>query len=173
MVPEGWVTLGTVLSTRGNKGEVIVDLLTTGPQRFLDVGRLHWFAEAKPGRELEVIQAWSHQGRTVLQFAGVNSISEAQALRGGDLCIPLAQRRSLAPGEIFASDWIGLELVDEAGQALGRVSNWFEEGKQAWLEIQPGSQLVPYVREFFLSVDTETKRIVARLPEGLLDSASS
>jgi len=173
VVPEGWVALGTVLSTRGNKGEVIVDLLTTGPQRFLDVGRMHWFAEGKPERELEVVHAWAHQGRTVLQFAGVSSISEAETLRGGDLCIPLAQRRSLAPGEIFVSDWIGMELLDEAGRTLGRVSNWFEEGEQAWLEIQPGSQLVPYVKEFFLSVDSDAKRIIARLPEGLLESASS
>lgn len=173
MVPEGWVTLGTVLSTRGNKGEVVVELMTTGPRRFLEVGRLHWFAEGKPERLLEVIHAWSHQGRTILQFAGVSTISEAETLRGGDVCIPLAQRRSLAPCEIFLSDWIGLDLVDEAGAKLGQVSNWFEEGDQTWLEIQPGSQLVPYVRDFFLNVDIEAKRITARLPEGLLESASS
>lgn len=173
MVPEGWVTLGSVLSTRGNKGEVVIDLLTSGPQRFLEVKKLHWFAEGKPERELEVVNAWNHQGRTVLQFAGVSTINEAESLRGGDLCLPLSQRRALAAGEIFLSDWIGLDLVDEAGRVLGRVSNWYEEGEQSWLEVQPGSQLVPYVKEFFLNVDSAAKRITARLPEGLLESASS
>ncbi len=173
MVPAGWVALGTVISTRGNKGEVVVELLTSGAQRFLDVKRVHWFAEGKPERELEVTNAWSHQGKTVLHFAGVATINDAEALRGGDLCIPLAERRALAPGEIFVSDWIGMDLVDEAGRVLGRVGNWFEEGEQAWLEIQPGAQLVPYVREFFLNVDAEAKRITTRLPEGLLETAGS
>ncbi len=173
MVPEGWVTLGTVLSTRGNKGEVVIELLTCGPQRFLEVKKLYWFAEGKTERELEVVNAWNHQGRTVLQFAGVDTISEAESLRGGDLCVPLSQRRALAAGEIFLSDWIGLDLVDEAGRVLGRVSNWYEEGEQSWLEVQPGSQLVPYVKEFFLNVDLTAKRVTARLPEGLLESASS
>lgn len=173
MVPEGWVTLGVVLSTRGNKGEVIIDLLTSGPQRFLEVKKLHWCAEGKPERELEVVNAWNHQGRTVLQFAGVANINDAENLRGGDLCVPLSQRRALAAGEIFLSDWIGLDLVDEAGRVLGRVSNWYEEGEQSWLEVQPGSQLVPYVKDFFLNVDSAAKRITARLPEGLLESASS
>jgi 16S rRNA processing protein RimM len=171
VVPAGWVALGTVISTRGNKGEVVVELLTSGVERFLEVKRLHWFAEGKPERELEAAHAWMHQGKTVLQFAGVASINDAEALRGGDLCIPLADRRILAPGEIFVSDWIGMDLVDEAGSSLGRVSNWFEEGELAWLELQPGGQLVPYVREFFLSVDAKAKRITARLPEGLLETA--
>lgn len=108
-----------------------------------------------------------------MQFAGVTTINEAESLRGGDLCVPFSQRRALAAGEIFLSDWIGLDLVDEAGRVLGRVSNWYEEGEQSWLEVQPGSQLVPYVKEFFLNVDSAAKRITARLPEGLLESASS
>lgn len=172
MVPDGWVTLGTVLSTRGNKGEVVVELLTSGPERFLAAGRLRWIADGKAERELDVVHAWNHQGRTVLQFAGIASISEAEALKGGDLCVPLSQRRELAPGEIFLSDWIGLDLVDEAGRPLGKVSNWYEEGELTWLELQPGEQLIPYVREFFLHVDLEAKRITARLPEGLLDLSS-
>lgn len=169
MVPAGWVALGTVLSTRGNKGEVIVELLTNSAQRFLDVKTVHWFAEGQAERVLEVKSAWVHQGRTILGFAGLSSISEAETLRGGDLCIPLAQRRGLAPGEVFLSDWLGCEIVDPQGAVLGRVSNWFEDGEQTWLELQPGSRLVPFVKEFFLIVDTEARRIVASLPEGLLD----
>ncbi len=169
MVPEGWVTLGTVIQTRGNKGEVIVELLTSSPERLREAGPLEWFHDSAASRTLTVDHVWSHQGRTILHFAGVDDIGAAELLRGGDLCIPLAKRRPLAAGEVFLSDWIGLDLVDESGQVLGQIRDWYEQGDLAWIEIQPGAQLVPYVKEFFLNVDPVAKRVTARLPEGLLD----
>jgi 16S rRNA processing protein RimM len=169
VVPEGWVALGAVLSARGNKGEVLVELLTASPDRFREASPLEWLGANGKRRTLVVDDVWMHQKRVVLHFEGVDSISDAEALRGGDLCIPLARRREPNPGEVFLSDWIGMELVDEGGRSLGRIRDWYEQGELAWLEIEPGAQLVPYVREFFLSVDPGARRVIARLPEGLLE----
>ncbi|GAB4363960.1 MAG: ribosome maturation factor RimM [Bryobacter sp.] len=173
MVPSGWITLGTVLRTRGNRGEVVVDLLTSSVERFRGVSGLVWFHDQAPERLLEVEDAWLHDGKCVLRFAGVDSISAAEELRGGDLCIPLSQRRPLAEGETFLSDWVGVELFDEAGQRLAQVADWYEEGNQVWFRLEPGAVLLPYAKEFFVAVDFAAKRATARLPEGLLELGSS
>ncbi len=169
MVPEGWASLGLVQRTRGNKGEVVVELLTQSPDRFRELSGVSWHGSLGEARPLEIEDVWQHQNATILKFKGVDSISDAEALRGGDLCIPLSQRRPLAAGEVFLDDLVGMMLVDEQGQVIAPVRSWYEEGDQVWLELAPHGDLVPYVREFFLHIDSVAKRITTRLPEGLLE----
>lgn len=173
MVPPGWITLGTVLRTRGNRGEVNVELLTSSIERFREVGSLTWFHPQSPERRLTVADAWLHDGKAVLRFEGIQTISEAEALLGGDLCIPLEQRRPPQPGETFLSDWMGLRLTNEAGQPLGVIEDWYEEGDQVWFRLEPGGHLIPYAKEFFVAVDFAARHAVAKLPEGLLELGGS
>jgi 16S rRNA processing protein RimM len=170
MVPEGWLTLATVMKPRGNKGELIVDLHTTGIERLSEVQSVSVFESAStPPKILEIEDAWMHVEKAVVKFAGVDSIDQANALRGIDLCIPLAARRQPKEGEVFLSDLIGCQIFDKKDSLLGTVEDIFEEGAQVWLQLDTNSALVPYVPAFFPSMDLPNKRLVSDLPEGLLE----
>jgi 16S rRNA processing protein RimM len=170
MVPEGWLTLATVLKPRGNKGEVIVDLLTSSIDRLREVPGVSVFAA--PGltpREFTIDNAWLHQDKAVVKLSGLDSISEAETLSGADLCIPLSQRRAPRPGEVFFSDLIGCRIFDKANLLLGSVRDILELGDLVWLVLDPGDVLIPWVPAFFPVQDFAQKRLVADLPEGLLE----
>jgi 16S rRNA processing protein RimM len=170
MVPEGWLTLATVLKPRGNKGELIVDLHTSGIERLGEVQQVSCFESAStPPKILEIEEAWMHQEKAVVKFAGIDSIDAANTLRGIDLCIPLAARRQPKAGEVFLSDLIGCQIFDSKESLLGTVQDIFEEGSQVWLQLDTNEALVPYVPAFFPHMDLPNKRLVADLPEGLLE----
>ena len=65
-------------------------------------------------REVELIAHWLHKGGIVLHFAGVDSISAAEVLKGLIVAIPRAERAALAEDEVYIGDLIGCRFMDEA-----------------------------------------------------------
>jgi 16S rRNA processing protein RimM len=170
MVPEGWLTLATVMKPRGNKGELLVNLLTPDIERLLEVQHVSTFeTQADKPRVLEVEEAWMHQQKAVVKFVGIDSIDAANTLRGLDLCIPLSARRKPEEGEVFFSDLIGCQVFDKKDFLLGTVLDVYEEGSQVWLQLDTNDALIPYVQAFFPVMDLPNKRLVSDFPEGLLE----
>ncbi|WP_031498596.1 ribosome maturation factor RimM [Bryobacter aggregatus] len=170
MIPEGWLTLATILKPRGNKGEVLVNLLTDDIERLLEVESVSCFeGNGKEPKVFEVEEAWMHQDKAIVKLAGIDSINDADTLRGLDLCIPLGERRELREGEVFLSDLIGCQIFDRADVLLGTVADVYEEGSQVWLSMGPDEVLIPWIPAFFPVQDIPKKRLVAELPDGLLE----
>jgi len=170
MIPEGWITLATVLKPRGNKGEVVVDLHTPDIERLQEVRQVSCFdSAASSPQALAVEEVWMHQDKAIVKLVGVDSINDALALRGKDLCIPEADRRQPGAGEVIFDDLIGCRVFDTADTLLGSVREVFEEGSQVWLQLDYKDALVPWVPAFFPVQDLPNKRLVADLPEGLLE----
>lgn len=58
---------------------------------------------------------------TIARFAEVADRSTAEALRGTALTVPRAALPPLAEGEYYHADLIGLPVVSNEGEAVGRV----------------------------------------------------
>ncbi len=170
-----WTVLARLERSRGNCGEMLASCFTSGPDRFdgLSVVLNGSAGPVDGGRRFVVENAWSHQGRLVLKLEGVDSISAAEALRGLDVCVPFEERAPLAEGEVYLSDLVGCEIVDNAtGLAVGRVEGWQETAGPVLLEARDAHGreiLVPFVKQICVSVDTAARVIRADLPEGLLE----
>ncbi|HEU0121821.1 MAG TPA: ribosome maturation factor RimM [Bryobacteraceae bacterium] len=166
-----WVILAEIVRSRGNAGEVAVNDLTTGPDRFIELGTVSVLApdDASQG-DFEVEHAWAHNGATILKFKGINSISEADALRGLRVAIPASRRRTLPPGEFFFGDLVGCQVVDAKNQtAHGRVAAVHEQGgATGLLELEDGL-LIPLAKNICVSIQPEAGRIEVVLPEGLVE----
>ena len=145
---------------------------SSGPERFL--GRS--FTALMHGREasrVTVEQAWSHQGRLILKFSGIDSITAAESLRGCDLAIPSTDREPPAPGEFYLADLIGCTLIEaRTGRPVGVVEGWRQTGGPVLLELRgpEGKELlVPFAASICKSIDLAARRILAELPEGLAE----
>jgi hypothetical protein len=68
-----------------------------------------------PPRPVILEEHWLHKGRVVLKFAGIDSISDAEALRGLDVAIPRAQRAPLEEDAVYIDDLIGCHIIDVSG----------------------------------------------------------
>ena len=104
-----WIVLAHLVRPQGRKGELLAELLTDFPDRFVDREDLFL---ARPGfnglpdqaRRVHVTSSWlpvgRNKGRVVLQFAAVDSISDAEAVTGLDVVVPRERRIPLERGAI-------------------------------------------------------------------------
>ena len=169
-----WAILAQLVRPQGRHGEILADLLTDFPERFSDRKRLYLLAsdaDSTTAREFTLERHWLHKGRVVLKFSGVDSITEAEALRGLFVAIPYSERAQLSDDPVYIGDLIGCEVV-EVGSALriGAVKDLDREA--GLLIVQPakgGEILIPFAKAYLVSIDPSAKRIEMRLPEGLLD----
>ncbi|HEX5430850.1 MAG TPA: ribosome maturation factor RimM, partial [Bryobacteraceae bacterium] len=126
-------------------------------------------------REIELIHHWPHKGGLVLHFAGVDSISAAEALAGLVVAIPRGQRSLLGEGEVYIGDLIGCTLVNVAGGApirVGEIENVDRGAGPVALLVVRGTEgeiLIPYAQSYLPRVDLEAMRVEMALPEGLVD----
>jgi 16S rRNA processing protein RimM len=203
LAPEPWVWLARIRRPQGRKGEVFAELLTDFPQKFTDRRRL-WLLPENPSsstragapgpvhlgtpetrpidqqaRQVDLINHWLHKSGIVLHFAGVDSISAAEALAGLIVAIPRAERVALPEDETYIGDLIGCTLVDvsgaepvpvgeivdvdlSAGRSLGTAPLLIVRGPA-------GEILIPFAKSYLRRIDVAEKRIEMALPEGLVD----
>lgn len=175
---------------QGRHGEILADILTDFPERFSERKRLflvpsesahHSVPRNQPPREIILEHHWLHKGRIVFKFAGIDSINDADTLRGLDVAIPVEERAPLTDGSIYISDLIGCEVVDlgekstmevmdSSEHAVGRVVDVEREASLLVAKDANGDEvLIPFVQAYLVRIDIASRRIEMRLPPGLLE----
>jgi 16S rRNA processing protein RimM len=163
-----------VVKTQGRRGEVAAEILSDVPDRFAGGMKLLALPRGLNAdrRELEVEDLWPHKGLLVLKFAGVDSISEAEALTGSELQVPRSQRSELQAGWNYVSDLVGSALLDQ-GREIGRVEDvQFGAGEAPLLIVRDAAGRlveIPFAEAYLDRVDVERKQVLMKLPEGLLE----
>jgi 16S rRNA processing protein RimM len=183
LMPEDaeFVAIARVAKTQGRHGEVAAALLTDFPELFASRKKVFACGEnsgrAKQAlaaeqvrRELELEEHWFHKGMVVLKFAGVDSISDAEALIGSEIQIPRSERAELGSDEFYVSDLVGCTVTD-SGREIGRIKDvQFGSGEAPLLVIQGDKEyLVPFAGAYIEKISMEQKRLEMKLPEGMLE----
>ncbi|MFZ0272475.1 MAG: ribosome maturation factor RimM [Acidobacteriaceae bacterium] len=175
-----WVLVARLVRPHGRRGELVAEILTDFPERFHERARLFLIPSERVGsrpREIHLENFWFLRSRVVMKFQGVDSINDAEALRGFEVAIPAAERAPLQAGSVYVSDLIGCRLIDlngggEAGQviAVDRDSS-STELLVVCRETGKGAEelLIPFVAEYVVRIDAPGRVLEMRLPEGLLE----
>jgi 16S rRNA processing protein RimM len=185
-----WIVLAHLLRPQGRKGEVLAELFTDFPERFEKQTRVFlapsgFAGEESAARAAEVVGFWlpvgKNEGRVVLQLAGIETISDAEAIAGLDVLVPREERLPLEDDSVYISELIGCTVYDGA-TAVGVVGDvqfaTTADGARRLTDAAPllevesaaGDEiLIPFVKAFLIAVDTESKRIEMKLPEGLVE----
>jgi 16S rRNA processing protein RimM len=112
------------------------------------------------GQEYPVEATKEHSGALLAKLGGVDSLEAALKLKGAQVAV---QRESLPQpeeGTYYLTDLVGLEVVNEQGQALGTVKRMFTNGAQEVMEIVGDrARLLPWVPAIVKKVDLVKKQI--------------
>jgi 16S rRNA processing protein RimM len=185
-----WIVLAHLLRPQGRKGEVLAELFTDFPERFekptsVFLAPSGFEGEESEARPAQVVAFWlpvgKNQGRIVLQLAGIETISDAEAVAGLDVLVPREERLPLDDDSVYISELIGCTVYDGA-TAVGVVGDvqfaTTADGARRLTDAAPllevesaaGDEiLIPFVKAFLVAVNTESKRIEMKLPEGLVE----
>jgi 16S rRNA processing protein RimM len=171
------LTLARILRPWGRRGEVAAEILTDSPKRLIEL-REAWLADGRlPPRRVSIRSCRVHLGQALFLFANVDSITDAERLRGLEVQIPFSERAPLKPGRHYIAELVGCS-VWESGAAtelgtvrgLQQISEAGSAAGESWvLEVATvqGELLIPLAAEICTQIDTAAKRIEVRLPEGL------
>jgi 16S rRNA processing protein RimM len=165
------LAIARIVRTQGNRGEVLVEILTDFPERFQQLKTV-WLEFADQHRERAVLErSWPHKGRQVLKFAGIDTIAAAERLRDAWVLIDRRDAMPLEDGTYFDHDLVGCRVTDTAGGEIGTVSGILKAAGNAVLVVDGplGEVLIPAVAGFCLRISIAEKSILVDLPEGLLD----
>jgi 16S rRNA processing protein RimM len=163
--------VGRVARAHGNRGQVIVNLETDFPAARFVPGRV-LLVGAEPHR---IDSVRFHQGRPVIGFDGIDTMSAAEALAGAELKMPQSEMQPLPDGTFYHHDLIGCEVRTRGGEPVGRVTGIDGPMERSQLVVggRRGEVLIPLVADICVSVDPDARTIVVDPPEGLLDLNST
>lgn len=150
----------------GLRGELRCRPETDYPERFLETEQVELFSDSCPPRRIVLENARFHGDVLLVKLQGIESLEQAETLRGLWVGVTREELVELDEGEYYHFQLEGLEVYDEDGLRLGRLVKVLENPAHPIYQIEGEgtSWLVPAVPEFILDTDLASARVIVRLP---------
>lgn len=115
------------------------------------------------GDEYAVEAVKEHSGTLLAKLGGVDSREAARGLKGSKVYVRREAMPEPGAGHYYLADLVGLEVLNERGEALGVVRRWMFNGAQDVMEVAgERMRLIPWTAEVVERVDLATKQIRIR-----------
>jgi 16S rRNA processing protein RimM len=172
-LPDDAVEVGAIVDAYGLKGWVKVAPHAHaghGGDAMLAAKRW-WLVKGREVKSARCLQAKVHSGTVVAHFAGCDDRDTSYALRGHTVHVSRRDFPKLASDdEFYWVDLIGLDVVNEAGEALGQVADMIDNGAHSIMRVSfaseakdgspaTGERLIPFVGVFVKTVDQAARKI--------------
>ena len=168
MKPSGleYITVGQVLAPWGTEGKLKVEVITDFPHRLSPQSSL--YVDRQP---MTVAETEWRKGLAIVKLEDIDSLEQAERLRGKTLEIHRRQLEKLPEGQYYHFQLIGLEVWTTEGQRIGKVMRILSASSNDNYVVagEKGEILIPAVEDVVKSIDLERGRITIKAIEGLLD----
>jgi 16S rRNA processing protein RimM len=182
-----YAIVGLIRKAQGIRGEVVVEPLTDKPDVIFasgsrvfagttdgEIAVVHDVKGAEQIPTLTVSGTKPFKKGLIVQFEELQDRDSAELWRGRYLLAPFSELPPLEEDQVYLHDLIGMSVVSATGDAIGKVTTFYELPQGIMLDVSAsrGSVLVPYRPEIVVRTDLETRTIVVDDRIGLLDDAS-
>jgi 16S rRNA processing protein RimM len=141
------LVVGRVGRPHGLDGSFVVEDASDDERRFVEGAKL-----LHDGVEATVVASKRSGGRRVIRL-------DLPVQRGASLCVRRADLPQPAAGHYYVADLVGLTVVEDGGEELGRVDR-VEEGVANDVLVLDSGSLLPMVDACVREIDLEAARIV-------------
>lgn len=164
------LTIGKIINVRGLQGELKIASLTDFPMLRYRKGNTVYLE--KNGQYIPlIVKSSRHQSGTDFvqfeQYLDINLVKDWVNL----YLYADKDNIRLKPGNFFHQDLMGMAIIDEQGQSLGKVIAIDRIANRINLRMGRQNQpdvLIPFIDVFIKKVDTEKKSVTVSLIEGML-----
>jgi len=154
------IAVGVVARPHGVRGELRIRLHNPASEVLLDVPEV----EIEGRGVFEVLSARRDRDAILLRVRGATTREDADALRGLAIRVPRDALPAPEEDEYYFCDLVGLQVVDAAGVALGRVEDVQEGPAHATLMVRREHDRVevPLAEPWVVAVELSAGRIVVQ-----------
>ena len=164
--------IGIIANTHALGGELKIFPTTDDPTRYDDMPSL---TIARTGNYAistsYTVERVRHQkGMIILKLLGIDSIETAEKLKGSEIIVSREDALPLEDGEYYWADLIGLRVVTDEGEELGRIGEIFATGANDVYSVNRAEGkpiLIPAIKQCILDVDTDEGVMTVHLMKGL------
>jgi len=166
---DDWIEAGAIVRPHGLKGEVVVDLARDLLEVVTESLELRVTDRREGERVLTVERARNHKARKVVQFKGVSTVEDAEALRGWSVWLTREQIGPLEEDRWFVADIVGIDVYTDGDEYLGKLAEVMHMPGNDVYVVRKGEKeiLLPVIDDVIRSVDIDSGRMVIHLMEGL------
>ena len=165
----GLLAFGRIVGAHGLRGALRVhpDNPESNPQL---LERLFLDCQGTPVEHRVRSSARAGRGSLKLELEGVDTIEQAQALRGVDVYLAIDDLPPPADKEFYYYQVVGLRVETTEGRVLGTIDEIFFNGaNDVWVvKHGPGEVLIPVIEDVVRRIDLENGRVVIEAIPGLL-----
>ena len=150
------ISIAKVIKPKGLKGELKCMSLTENHDLFSGLNFVYCNNE-----KINVISSVFRLGYVYITLENINTVEKAEQLRGKELFIDKENYGELGESTYFIEDLIDLPVFDENNQHIGEVLSVQNYGASDILEVKDkwATFLVPFIKEVFVDVDINAKKI--------------
>jgi 16S rRNA processing protein RimM len=167
---ERLIPLGEIVATHGRDGWFKFNAYNAQTAA-LSTSQI--FLEKEGARSPHRLEASRRHNRRqfLIKLLGVDHLGDAGRWVGSTLLVAEEALQSLAAGEYYHYQVIGLEVFDVRGERIGTVTRtWATAGGELYVVAGESKEhLIPAVKDIIEKVDLVARRIVINPPAGLLD----
>ena len=166
---EDLLQVGVITTTHGVRGEVKVFPTTDDPNRFRKLKEVI-LDDGKETRTLEIASVKFFKNLVILKFKGIDNINDVEKYRRATLWVTRENAVPLEENEYFIADLIGLCVVTEEGEDLGKIKDVMQTGaNDVYVIEQTDGQelLIPAIKDCVKKVDLENRIMTIYLMPGL------
>lgn len=164
-----YIECGKIINTHGCKGGLKIDPWCNSAEDFTALKRLY-LKFKNEFIEHTVTKASVFKQFVILELKEIDDMEKALSLKDETLYAARADF-SLADGEYFITDIIGLDVIDsETDKVYGKILDIINRGASDIYVVDTpnGERMIPAVNEFIVEIDIN-KGVKIRTIEGLLD----
>ncbi|MBF0380043.1 MAG: ribosome maturation factor RimM [Magnetococcales bacterium] len=163
------LVVGRLVGSHGVRGELKVNSFTEQKEDLLNFPDWILGLKGGPYKSYTLVSGRGNAKGLIVRLSGVDDRETAQALSGNDIWVPRSQLPDLDDDQYYWNDLIGMMVVSEDGEELGRLQHLFETGANDVMSVdsQGEERLIPFTQEIVLNVDVANKVVMVRLLPGM------
>ncbi|MFN0159557.1 MAG: ribosome maturation factor RimM [Bacteroidota bacterium] len=164
--------VGKVVKVFGVRGDVVVQPMTSSPERFKKLKTLQVGLSENETQVLTVSEVYVEGRGTRMHFNEIADRTAAEHLVGMLLFVDETQRVRLPRGTFFVHDVVGMEVVDQKDHPVGVVKEVLKMPANDIYVVArtSGSEvMIPAVKQFIRSVDVKARIMRVELIEGMIE----
>ncbi len=168
--PEGepvYLVIGYLRRPHGVHGEIIMDLHTDFPER-IKSGRKVFIGEKHQPQTIGGVR--EHGDGLLVKFRGIETPEDVGRFRNQWVYVKASDVPPLPEGQHYQYELIGLDVVDEDGNPLGKLEEILETGANDVYIVKSDSGkeiLLPAIPSVILDLDMGRRTMRVHLLEGL------
>lgn len=156
-----WVVVGRFGRTHGIKGFITVHSFTEPRDNLLRYTDWHACID-KEWRPLKTLRTEVYDKHILAQIEGYEGPEQVAVLTNVDIAVSREQLPSLAPGEYYWHELVGMQVVNQQGLVFGKVVDIMPTGANDVLVVEGDKRrLIPYLPGQFIIEINASQRLIS------------